>query len=141
MKVYLTICIRVVQFLQLSHSGKLRMFNSSLTSSAFIFYRCSTHLSPHPLSLSSDVQFIPHLICFHFLPMFNSSLTSSAFTFYRCSVHPSPHPLSLSTFSPEFNTDLSGTVTFSTSGQFIPGFSTLHRPCSAGRKPYDLVFD
>ena len=104
----------------------LPMLNSSLTSSAFTFFRCSIH---------------PHLISFYFLPMFNSSLTSSAFTFYRCSVHPSPHQLSLSTFSPAFNTDLSGTVTFSTSGQFIPGFSTLHRPCSAGRKPYDLVFD
>ena len=90
---------------------------------------------------TQDVQFIPHLIRFHFLPMFNTSLTSSAFTFYRCSIHPSPHPLSLSTFSPEFNTDLSSTVTFSTSRQFIPGFSSFHRPCSAGRKPYELVFD
>ena len=90
---------------------------------------------------TQDVQFIPHLIRFHFLPMFNTSLTSSAFTFYRCSIHPSPHPLSLSTFSPEFNTDLSSTVTFSTSRQFIPGFFTLHRPCSAGRKPSDSVLD
>ena len=46
---------------------------------------------------TQDVQFIPHLIRFHFLLMFNRSLTSSAFTFYRCSIHPSPHPLSLST--------------------------------------------